>query len=71
MDPFLTLEELDFADDLVLVSRTHQHMREDHPSQHVCTTCKPEVQPKEDSSDDAECPKPLAIQSKWRRSSKN
>ena len=35
------------------------HGWENHPSQHVCTTSKPEDQPKEDTSDDAEFPKPL------------
>lgn len=70
---FSTLEDLDFADDLALVSHTHQHMQErtTRLSIIVCTTSRPKDQPEEDRSDDAECSKPLACQSKQRRSSNN
>ena len=38
------------------------YARENHPSQDVCTTNRPEDQPEEDRNDDAECVKLLAGQ---------
>lgn len=52
------LEDLDFADDLTLVSRTHQQSSAD----------RPEDKPEEDRGDDIEHPKPLTGAGEWRRS---
>ena len=48
------------------------HARENHPSEHFCTTSRPEDQRsrrRQMRSDDAECPKSLSGQSERRRSS--
>ena len=62
---FSTLEELDFAHDLgwphTLISTL----------QRVCTTDRPEDQPEEDRTDNAECSKPLTDQRERKRSSNN
>ena len=55
----------------ITLAHPSAHARENHPSQHVCTTSRPEDQPEEDRSDDAKCLKPLASQSVRRRSSDN
>ena len=55
-----TLQDLDFCQwPSAGLTHSSAHARENHPSQHVCTTSRPEDQPKEDTSDDVECSKPL------------
>ena len=58
MDPLL---DLDFADDLVLVSHTHQHVQEKTTRLSIFS------QLEEDRSDDVECLKTLASQSERSR----
>ncbi|RUS68725.1 hypothetical protein EGW08_023513 [Elysia chlorotica] len=47
---FSTLEDLDFADDLALISHTHNHMQE---KMQFCTSSLSKDQQEEDGSDDA------------------
>ena len=55
-----TLEDVDFGDDLALVSHTHQHIQEKTTrlSTYIRTASWPEDQPKEDRSDAAESVQP-------------
>ena len=53
------------------LTHSSAHARENYPSSHACPTSRPEDQPEEDRSDDAEYPKPLAGQSERGTSSNN
>ena len=66
-----TLEDLDFADDLALLSHTIRTCKRKPPVSACFTTSRPEDQPEEHRSDDAKCLKPLVSQSIRRRSSDN
>ena len=57
---FSTLQDLNFPTCSVGLTHSPAHARENHPSQHVYRTSRPEDQPDEDKSDDAECLKPLS-----------
>ena len=68
---FSTLEDLDFAYDLALLSHTPAYARENIPAMHLCTASRSEGQSEEDQGDDAERLQPSGSERERRRSSNN